>query len=396
MREDDQPRMTRIVPLLEELVGDESPPRVCVVSWGTLALLFSTSLWIDRGEVDGASDSELRGLLAHELAHLRDPYRWREQLAATALIAVPVATAPVFLVASQQSETAGSGLWFIAAVAVICVWYIAARLWARRSRRCEYRADALAMKIASPDDVAAMLRRLERRERTRSWILDLADRLLPTHPPVQQRLAAVRSVQQPRDVRSVDPTDDQVKWAAELAEGLLKPLGSRWRHTLGVVERARRVTGLLDQHDARVLVAAAYLHDIGYAPAIRDTMFHPLDGARFLRDHGCERLAKLVAHHTGARVEAEELGLEAELAEFPEERSLVAKLLSYCDLTTSPDGHYVEASARLEEIILRYGDAPPARAARRSAPVLLAYVREVESVLSRGVPAQKEATSGTT
>jgi hypothetical protein len=240
-----------------------------------------------------------------------------------------------------------------------------------------------------------MLRRLERLERARSWILALADRLLPTHPPVQQRLAAVESFQQSRDVRSADRTDDLVEWAAELAEGLLKPLGGRWRHTLGVVARARRVTGLLDQHDARVLVAAAYLHDIGYAPELRDTMFHPLDGARFLRGHGCERLAKLVAHHTGARVEAEELGLEAQLAEFPEERSLVANLLSYCDLTTSPDGHAVEASARLEEIILRYGDAPPARAARRSAPALLAYAREVESLLNRGVAAREGTRSGT-
>jgi hypothetical protein len=33
-------------------------------------------------------------------------------------------------------------------------------------------------------------------------------------------------------------------------------------------------------------VAAAWLHDIGYAPAIAEsgTGFHPLDGARYLRD----------------------------------------------------------------------------------------------------------------
>jgi hypothetical protein len=152
------------------------------------------------------------------------------------------------------------------------------------------------LSIASPDDVAAMLRRLECRERARSRILVLADRLLPTHPSVRQRLAAVESVQQSRDVRAADRTDGLIEWAAELAEGLLRPLGRRWRHTLGVVERAQRVNGLLDEHDARVPVAAAYVHDIGYESESRDTMFRPLDGARFLRGHGRERLAKLVAH----------------------------------------------------------------------------------------------------
>lgn len=40
------------------------------------------------------------------------------------------------------------------------------------------------------------------------------------------------------------------QWAGELAERLLKPLGRRWQHTLGVVSRARSVERLLDQHEA--------------------------------------------------------------------------------------------------------------------------------------------------
>jgi hypothetical protein len=170
-------------------------------------------------------------------------------------------------------------------------------------------------------------------------------------------------------------------WASELAARLLEPLGRRWRHTLGVVTRAQSVSRLLDQHGADVLMAAAYLHDIGYAPELRDTMFHPLDGARFLSAGGHERLAGLVAHHTGARVEAEECGLESQLVEFAEERSLVANLLTYCDLTTSPDGEAIQADARVAGIIERYGDTPPARAARRSAPALLALALEVKILL---------------
>lgn len=177
---------------------------------------------------------------------------------------------------------------------------------------------------------------------------------------------------------------DQLAGAGDLAERLLKPLGRRWQHTLGVVSRARSVERLLDQHEAEVLIAAAFLHDIGYAPELQDTMYHPLDGARFLRRHGKERLANLVGYHTGALVEAQDLGLERELSQFAEERSLVARLLTYCDLTTSPAGEPVAAAVRLEEIIERYGDAAPARAARRSRPLLLKCVREIEELLVVG------------
>ena len=57
-----------------------------------------------------------------------------------------------------------------------------------------------------------------------------------------------------------------------------------------------------------LLVAAAWLHDIGYAPTLAATVFHPLDGARHLRALGHERLARLVAYHSSARWEAEALG----------------------------------------------------------------------------------------
>jgi predicted HD phosphohydrolase len=51
-----------------------------------------------------------------------------------------------------------------------------------------------------------------------------------------------------------------------------------------------------------VLIAAAYLHNIGYAPTRADG-FHPLDGTVHLRELGVERLAGLVAHHSGAETE---------------------------------------------------------------------------------------------
>ena len=70
---------------------------------------------------------------------------------------------------------------------------------------------------------------------------------------------------------------------------------------------------------AAIVEAAAWLHDIGYSPLVRSTGFHPLDAARYLRDVvvADDVVCRLVAHHTGALVEADERGI-ADLADkFP-------------------------------------------------------------------------------
>src|SRR3954453_7070897 len=112
-------------------------------------------------------------------------------------------------------------------------------------------------------------------------------------------------------------------WAYELAGNVLSEvLPRRWEHSKGVADRAQMLRPILGG-DAELLYAAAVLHDIGYAPDLAETGFHPLYGARFLRDRvkTDERVANLVAHHSCALLEAEERGLRAELAgEFPTER----------------------------------------------------------------------------
>jgi HD superfamily phosphodiesterase len=145
------------------------------------------------------------------------------------------------------------------------------------------------------------------------------------------------------------------EWAASYARELLSPLGDRWHHVQGVARQAQRVAPILLADDRDVLLAATYLHDLGYAPSLAKTGLHPLDGARHLRALGHERLAGLVAYHSGARAEAELRGLAAELAEFEDEASATSMALTYCDMTTGVAGEVVTLAERLADVERRYG-----------------------------------------
>jgi hypothetical protein len=178
---------------------------------------------------------------------------------------------------------------------------------------------------------------------------------------------------------------DQVLWAEELARKLLEvPLPRRWAHVQGVAERARFLAPVLGS-DAGLLEAAAWLHDIGYSPELADTGFHPLDGARYLRDvHDADPvLCRLVANHSRAIVEAGERAVDRELAaEFPVPGPGLSDALTYCDMTTSPTGFPVSVGDRLAEIRRRYGPSDVVTSFVRTAePDLRASVARVSSRL---------------
>jgi HD domain-containing protein len=124
----------------------------------------------------------------------------------------------------------------------------------------------------------------------------------------------------------------------------------------------------MPEQDRGLLVAAAYLHDIGYAPALKATGLHPLDGARWLRDRGVDRrVCNLVAHHSGARFEAEERGLLSDLQKFDLEAGPVMDALVFADMTTDPTGAHVSFEERIDDILARYPPSDPVgRAIRRA------------------------------
>jgi hypothetical protein len=174
-------------------------------------------------------------------------------------------------------------------------------------------------------------------------------------------------------------------WAAELARKLLEvPLPRRWAHVQGVAAQARSLAPILGD-DAALLEAAAWLHDIGYSPELADTGFHPLDGARYLRDveHADSRLCRLVANHSCAILEAEERGLADDLSsEFPSPEPKLNDALAYCDMTTTPTGGVVSVHARLSEIVERYGPHDVVtRFIRRAEPELVSSVLRTDQRL---------------
>ncbi len=181
-----------------------------------------------------------------------------------------------------------------------------------------------------------------------------------------------------------DDETSLIKWAAEQASTLLSPLGNRWLHVQGVAEKACHVSKAFNESDGIYLIAAAYLHDIGYAPSVKKTGFHPLDGACYLQSCGQDRLASLVAHHSEAQFEAHLRGLLSELDTFPRRCSSISDALTYCDVTTSPIGLNITFQERILDIFSRYGDADiVSQAIHQAVPSLSLAVERTQRKLDK-------------
>lgn len=167
-----------------------------------------------------------------------------------------------------------------------------------------------------------------------------------------------------------------------LADELLVDLPQRWSHSAGVAGRAADLVTAVDPADRDLLLCAAWLHDIGYAAAARDTGFHSLDGARLLRRLGWPvRLCALVAHHSGASYLAAAQGVVG-MAEFEDERSAVTDALACADQTTGVRGEPVFLEDRLAEVLRRHGASSPHAAAHEGrAPHLRSAASRVQARL---------------
>lgn len=153
----------------------------------------------------------------------------------------------------------------------------------------------------------------------------------------------------PRD----EALEGSVADSRRLARLVLSSLGSRWKHVQGVGRAAERFFG--GSPPFLPVIHAAWLHDLGYAPALEVTGFHAIDGALYLQARSVdETVVGLVAHHTGAAFEAEERGLTRELRQFAEPELHLLDALNFLDLTVGPDGEPVMPADRIAEILSRY------------------------------------------
>ena len=165
-----------------------------------------------------------------------------------------------------------------------------------------------------------------------------------------------------------------VEDSIELAREYVGQMDDRWAHvsTVGRVVQELLVSGMNEVTED--VVCAAWLHDIGYSPAVVVTGFHPLDGAKFLQSAGApSAVVALVGHHTGAAYEAEERGLADEWRALPCPDADSLDILTMVDLAIGPSGEPELDVDRIAGILSRYGEGDPVhRAVAKSRDLLLA------------------------
>jgi len=139
---------------------------------------------------------------------------------------------------------------------------------------------------------------------------------------------------------------------SELAGRPLAGLIDRWDPTREVATHARSVVPAVPDEDRRLLVDAAWLHDIGYSRRCTGQDFIPWTApGTSCRSELPRTWWEPWGNHSCARSEAEERGLASELATFlaPWEA-----LMDACaDMTTGPTGRGVSVEDPLAEILER-------------------------------------------
>lgn len=184
------------------------------------------------------------------------------------------------------------------------------------------------------------------------------------------------------------PRVSLVAAAKALATTLLADDPRRLDHVTTAASQAEKLAITVDPADRETLIAAAWLHDIGYVPALRDIGFHPVDGARYLCAHEWPHLiADLVAHHSGARFVAEERGLSDALADFVFTEDALSDALTIADQTAGPCGQVMLVEHRMADMLFRHGpQSPNARAHDRRGPYFRAARDRVRQRLAVADP----------
>jgi len=214
----DDPRLYRIVENLA--ITDGLPtPRVYIMNdpapnaFATGRKPEKSVVCVTTGLMQVMNDTELQGVIAHELGHVKN-YDIRVNTLAFALVGVISMIADFFLRFSffggDREERNNSQLAALALVAAIIAPLAATFLQLAISRRREYLADATgALTTRYPEGLASALEKIEqtgsamRSQNTSTAHMFFANplrghsflNLFSTHPPIEARIKALREMQ---------------------------------------------------------------------------------------------------------------------------------------------------------------------------------------------------------
>jgi len=221
IRKSDDPRLWRIVENLSITTGTPMP-RVYIIN-DPAPNAFATgrdpqhaAVAATTGLLEIMDDSELEGVMAHELGHVRN-YDIRVSMivfgltVAVGMIADLLLQMAFFGGRGRRSNDAGGGaiLLVFGLIAWIVAPILAAVVQAAVSRQREYLADATgALTTRYPEGLARALEKLQTygrplaRQNTsmaHMWIADpnkpgMLERLFSTHPPLQARIERLRTI----------------------------------------------------------------------------------------------------------------------------------------------------------------------------------------------------------
>jgi len=176
-----------------------------------------------------------------------------------------------------------------------------------------------------------------------------------------------------------------VRDAESLARRLLADDSDRFAHcrySAGIAELAADALGL---QDSDALIAAAWLHDIGYVPSLAMTGFHPLDGALRLASEGWpDETVLLVAHHSHADLLARYFGVENQLTVLDHASGEAEDILTYADLRSGTTGMGAVPEQRIAEMRRGHSKNPtvPKEVREGRYDLLLAAANRVSDALN--------------
>jgi len=168
---------------------------------------------ITTGLLDALEDSELQGVMAHEVGHIKN-YDIRVSMIVFGLVMVISILSDIFLRISffgsgSEDDDAPAALAAVAIVSMILAPFVAALIQSAISRKREYLADATgALTTRYPEGLARALEKIRdghatlRRQNTSTAHLFFANPLkskgfsglFSTHPPVEERIKKLRSM----------------------------------------------------------------------------------------------------------------------------------------------------------------------------------------------------------